>query len=772
MSIRAVRKGLGLFIVDIVIIIGIFVLQFRTDSNIIEKIGNLQISLEKAEESEEINNDKSEPEEIRLQNKMQVSYNGLNFNINEQAPAQIQLKGKKEPQDAQLVSYSIANLSASFEFSNNVMLLFELSDETPEAALSVNAILPSDVTYFFLPYNFAYNMNIVQDEGKRVILDAQKLTWSFTTDTVQDGYIRFSRKDTLARYTIFDNTKKFTFEDLLEVAAGAPDVFKATMDSFKSNLVTSFKSVLSENNFTEKAVVAYVAAMAESGKYQQAIDEIPQSYKKSTQRTYLSAPFFNNLAKMQPSLEKAYTGDVVILSRAATSGSLDIYTTENFAAHLCIYPDRVGATKILENAAFADINNCSLAQITGIIKAYIELSTMNPDYAKILQPVIEPCLQKITDSCKYDNEVLTISENDTFLSVVQAVETGAVVLRYGEMMNDQTYANAGRVIINSYMTGSNSFDLRTLSNLYPILCYDNWYYPHLAVMKTKTSAYAWAWTCAKEIKWEKDAENTTTLTIDFPEGLTHYVMFKGITPFETIYIYNMAFRTDPRFETYNSSGYVYKADTATLLLKSRHKTRFETVRMTKTTNYVPKSVNEITANAPAPKPAASTAKPATTTPATPKPAATGTTPAATTTGTTPAAGTTTTPATTTPAATGTTTATGTTPAANTTPAAPKPAATTPANGAATTPATNTTPAATTPASTTPAVPAANTTTPATRPAAAKPVNKTYKVVLTSAPQNVRSLIPILKTITGNDSLGAKDIRNLPLTLKTDVPADE
>ena len=41
----------------------------------------------------------------------------------------------------------------------------------------------------------------------------------------------------------------------------------------------------------------------------------------------------------------------------------------------------------------------------------------------------------------------------------------------------------------------------------------------------------------------------------------------------------MAFRTDPRFETYNSSGYVYKKSTNTLLLKSRHKAAFEVIRL-------------------------------------------------------------------------------------------------------------------------------------------------------------------------------------------------
>jgi len=54
MNFRILKKALGLLIVDIVIIIGIFVLQFRTDSTIIKKIGNLQITLEALNEQEGI----------------------------------------------------------------------------------------------------------------------------------------------------------------------------------------------------------------------------------------------------------------------------------------------------------------------------------------------------------------------------------------------------------------------------------------------------------------------------------------------------------------------------------------------------------------------------------------------------------------------------------------------------------------------------------------------------------------------------------------------
>ena len=152
------------------------------------------------------------------------------------------------------------------------------------------------------------------------------------------------------------------------------------------------------------------------------------------------------------------------------------------------------------------------------------------------------------------------------------------------------------MIVSSYISESSSFDLRTLVNLYPLIAYDNWYYPHYEFIHNDKKGLIWAWTCAKEIKYSVDEESALNLSITFPLGLTHYVIFKGIPEFSSIYIYNTAFRTDPRFETYNSSGYVYKADSQTLLLKSRHKSQIEDIRM----SYTPVVK---AAPAPAPKPA-------------------------------------------------------------------------------------------------------------------------------------------------------------------------
>ena len=296
---------------------------------------------------------------------------------------------------------------------------------------------------------------------------------------------------------------------------------------------------------------------------------------------------------MDNKLEEAVTDSNKAIRNAASSGSLDIFTTNNLAARLCISPDTSAVAQVLKNAAQANIENCTVAQATGILLTYTELRSLAPEYSAILEPALEECIIRLTAACTYENEVLTISENDTFLSVVQAIQTGTALLRYGLAVNNDVYEKAGRVIVNSYITENSSFDLRTLSTIYPLVAYDNWFYPHIQLINDTGKNAVWAWTSAKDITYEKDEEGAMILSIEYPLEYTHYVIFKGIPAFEQIYIYNMAFRTDPRFETYNSSGYVYKSDTKTLLLKSRHKSEIEDVRMSYT---APKP-------APAPKPA-------------------------------------------------------------------------------------------------------------------------------------------------------------------------
>ena len=583
MSIRIIRKALGLLIVDIVIIIGIFVLQFRTDSSIIEKIGNLQFTFSQIEDKDK---------NLVTQNKFRMTYNGLNLFFDDQNPVILKSDGESHPITLQNWEKK-DNFTYILDFTDDVKLTFELASDVTNASLAIIGDLPKNVTDIEIPYNYSSNMKVQQADSDRVILNNKKVAWEVSAFSLDDGYFDLNAKDYIATYSIYDETQKFTFDSLVDLPIADASVYDRNIQLFKNNLITSFKSNTSESNLSEQVIVSYIAAQAENGNYSQAIEEIPASLKKSKQRTYLSAPYLNTLEDMNRILEKTIADYETKLKESSASGSLDIFTVHNIADFMCIHSNSDVIKQLLKNAVSSDMTSLSLAQATGIIQVYIDLVRLNPLYAQLLEPAVESCIERITDCCSFENNVLTISENDTFLSVIQAVETGVAVLRYGIISGNSTIQKAGYVIVNSYLTENSSFDLRTLANLYPVVAFDNLYYPHFQKIKTNDSNNIWAWTCAKDIIYEKDSEGSILFTIDFPEGLTHYMIIRGVPSFSSIYIYGMAFRTDPRFETYNSSGYVYKQASETLLLKSRHKTKLETVRL----EYAEKPVIK----APAPK---------------------------------------------------------------------------------------------------------------------------------------------------------------------------
>lgn len=569
MNIRIIRKAISLLIVDVIIIIGIFILQFRTDSSIIEKIGNLQLTFSQTEDAEK---------GMILQNKFRLTYNGINFYFDNQNPVTA-VKSDETKSPLTLVSWQKNDdLSYTLNFTDDVKVTFKLDSIEENASLFVDSEIPAQIKSIFLPFNYSSNIKVQQQENNSLVLNNKKDSWELEADSVESGLFALSNQKSQGFYSIYQEEKKFTFDLLNDSPLADLSLFQKNIAALKTNLISSYKSNTNNANISEQVIVSYIAAQAEKGNYSVAIEEIPSNMKKSSQRTYLSAPYLNTLSDMNELLEKSISDYESKISANVNADSLDIFTIHNISNYMAIHSKPKDVKSLLENTSKKDLTNASISQISGILQVYVNLADLMPSYAKILEPILPSCIEKITQACSYDNGKLTISENGTFLSVMQAVEIGFAVMRYGIQINNDSLQNAGYVLVNSYLSENSSFDLRTLANLYPIIAYDNWYYPHLQIINKNSDDLMWAWTCARTISYDKESDDILNLTIDFPEGYTHYIILKGLPHFYTIYIYDMAFRTDPRFETYNSSGYVYKQQSETLLLKSRHKTRKEIIR--------------------------------------------------------------------------------------------------------------------------------------------------------------------------------------------------
>lgn len=571
---RTIKKALLFFVVDILVIIGIFVLQFSNDSIITEKNGNLQITLS---ETKDNNNN------TVLRNKFNLIYNGVTLSCDDTKPALIRRKGH-EADDLEAVALinwqKMADTDYLFNFTNDINLHVNITDTSEKGTISILAELPGGpdgVEEFYMPYALAANNEITSESSSRIVMGSKKAMWELTAYSLDNQMVRFTKGKPLVSYAYFEQTVEFKFASL--AGSQLVDSYDGVVRTFRDSVISAYKANTNDALSNEEAVVAYVSEQASRGNYKAAVDEVPQTFKRGTNRTFLSAPFFNNLVEMNKTLDTEIAEKNAIIRKAINGYSLSLFTIRNIADYMYLYSNSGTIKNLTERAGDAEIGNASLAEAAGILRTYVEMMPLSKAYASHMEGSLKDCVLKIEKACKMEGNNLTLQENGTFLSVVQAVEVGDALLRYGLYVGDQSFIAGGKAIIASYMAECGSFDIRTLSDLYPVIVHDNTFYPHFVKIYTAGNDVVWAWTSAMSVDYERGEGRSVSFNFEFPLEHTHYVILRGIEPFRSIYIYDMAFRTDQRFESYNSSGYVYDSESKALLLKSRHKSETEAVRL-------------------------------------------------------------------------------------------------------------------------------------------------------------------------------------------------
>jgi hypothetical protein len=272
-----------------------------------------------------------------------------------------------------------------------------------------------------------------------------------------------------------------------------------------------------------------------------------------------------------------------MINYAIQQKNLDIFTIQDLAEVLCTLEGKDVVTKLLTMPASLLEFSPSVAQAAGIINTYTRLSSFDRTLAQNLMPVLEKSLETISAACSLENNLIRLEENEASLPILDSISVGMALIAYGNLTGNMDYKATGYLIINSYITPEVSENLHIMTELYPIVVPHNTYYPHITIVanieNSGNNKPVWAWTIAQNINYTKQSNGDVTIAMDFPQGEINHSIFNGIKPFRRIDIYGMPFRTDPKFESYNSSGYVYNAETQTMFFKSLHKAQRETIKL-------------------------------------------------------------------------------------------------------------------------------------------------------------------------------------------------
>ncbi|MEE0133508.1 MAG: hypothetical protein U0I22_06880 [Treponema sp.] len=588
MSKHPIRKFIGLSVLYSLIILGIFLLQFRSETAVSQSFGGLRLQLVETQ---------SESQQKKLKNTFQSTFKGLNLFADDQNPA-LMTKTDGTTQEIKLQSWQqLDESNFILNFDQDIALQFSVRGEGANDFLSLEAQLPEDIASIALSYKPTSGYLVTDQTARSVIISSKNQQYEISAAEITPVHLVLSDKEQLATYSIFDPLHAFEFSMTSSMPLSAETTFAETISKFKGDFIQLASQSLTETS-TEQLIVAYIAAMAENRQYKEAINKIPSSLKTGSRRTYLSAPYFNTLVSMNTSLVRHMENRASMITYAIEQRSLDIFTIQDLAEILCTMEGKDAVGKLLEMPARMTDFNPTIAQAAGIINTYTRLNSLNKNLAQMLQPVLESCLVAISEACSIENNIIRLEENEASLPILDSISVGMALVTYGQLTGNTDYKATGNLIVNSYITPEVSSNLYIMTELYPIVVPNNPYYPHIDIIANAANSGnnkpIWAWTIARDIGFTKNSSGDVTLTIDFPQGETNHSIINGVKPFRRIDIYDIAFRTDPKFESYNSSGYVYNAETQTMFLKSLHKVQRETIKL-----YY--SAESTTASQPAPK---------------------------------------------------------------------------------------------------------------------------------------------------------------------------
>ena len=573
MSKHPIRKFLGLSVLYSLIILGIFLLQFRSETARSQSFGSLRLQLVETQ---------SDSQQKHLKNTFQSTYKGLVLFADDQNPAII-TKTDGTTQAIAIQSWQEVDASSFIlNFDQGINIQFSVKAGGADDYLSLEAQLPEEIEAIALSYKPNSGYLVTEQTARRVIISSKTQEYEITAAEVTPVYLVLSNKEQLATYSIFDPLNAFEFAMTRDLPLSAETTFTETISKFKSDFIQLASQSLSDTS-TEQLVVAYIAAMAENRQYKEALNKIPSNLKTSSRRTYLSAPYFNTLASMNTSLVRHMENRSSMINYAIQQKNLDIFTIQDLAEVLCTLEGKDVVTKLITMPASLIEFNPSVAQAAGIINTYTRLSSFDRTLAQNLMPVLEKSLETISAACSLENNLIRLEENEASLPILDSIAVGMALIAYGNLTGNMDYKATGYLIINSYITPEVSENLHIMTELYPIVVPHNTYYPHITIVanieNSGNNKPVWAWTIAQNINYTKQSNGDVTITMDFPQGEINHSIFNGIKPFRRIDIYAMPFRTDPKFESYNSSGYVYNAETQTMFFKSLHKAQRETIKL-------------------------------------------------------------------------------------------------------------------------------------------------------------------------------------------------
>jgi hypothetical protein len=595
----------GLYFFYIAVFFFIVYIQFSRQLSFSRTVGNFVVSGQLRELAD--TGAALSPDEYPINEYAKVSFGGIDFILSNEAINPLFLVDEDGERASLTVDrLTVSNDRAHFLLSDGAELVFYTQESADTSGLFISGILPEKASLLQLPYLPTASAKIHVDDSGRRKVSVNNITYMFDRQSVSDdaGHLILRRNDPMVFYHTEPETLAFNPAAFIARGGIEKTVYEELLRLWVDEVYAVWeKSVPTTRD--ESLISAYLAESVRRGTYERARNTMLQSFRNLPEQTYLSAPFIGRLDVALRTLSAAAD---------AQSAQLTELLREDAPALLgkdVLKPGTLPANRDLlkEQGLYAGtvaVSALTLENIVTVFEGYNNWPVHFPPAENPFGRLVSRALELTSEGLvKDENAGNVFVRDDTQVDIMFNLRLGVALAVYGDKNGTSSWAGIGRSLVLSalaftddsgqlpaFLTINSAGEILADENdengetstaeriagaqVYPVLTLAA-YYPRPADL-TVVQDGLWVWTASSETT-AVFQNNVLEVSVSFPLGWTHHLLIRGVDPFSKIQLRDMDYRSDSRFEEYNSPGWVYSASQRTLLVKIVQRSEAEHIRI-------------------------------------------------------------------------------------------------------------------------------------------------------------------------------------------------
>jgi len=498
---------------------------------------------------------------------IKIFYGGLEFNLKEERGKGLTLTGTNNiniPVNPELMF--LTDNSARFILPGGTELTFNSIESARGHELQITAEFAGNVSDIIIPIAVRRS-SLVRDSGQLgVLYSGSRYVFSSLGQELESGHLTLSRDNTFISYR--SRGKQRAFDPADYIISSVPNYSSLIRSWLDANYIQWNQNAYNLSN--EEDIIAYGAQALARGNYPSASAAITSNFANKPAQTYRSSVFAGGMATAHSTFSAAENERTNLINRLIRERSLNVLKEEHVLDFLLTRSSVVLANEVIAMVINATAEMIVSDHCAGLLEFFYDIKRWRPEANNPIGHLSDQILLLISENLNRDAENDAVyASNPESSNSEYSMRLGKALIYWADETQNEEWAGIGRSLVLSAISSGNAGRLHNI--LRPVE-----YCPRAAWL---TDSGHWAWTVSQSLRAYFNSDGNLNISVSFFANMAHHMIIRGIRPFLRIQIHGTDWRSDSQFERYDSSGWIYYPEDQILIIKLRHRTTTENIRI-------------------------------------------------------------------------------------------------------------------------------------------------------------------------------------------------